>query len=170
MAARQPSGAARSRDLSEWLCCRNEGDDMQMSSASRVGGDTVAHAPRSDGLPTYTVPDDALEMGASLGNSSIWIDTLGTGAVQRAFDVASGAILVNSITIRYACRGHHRPPEDEREHGTAFYSGLRQETPGSFELHPAYQRHSFTIAGFIHVDETLFLPMLGDGPMESDPP
>src|SRR5690242_17933979 len=38
-----------------------------------------------DELPSYVVPDTGLEMGASLGNSSCWVTTKGTGDVESVF-------------------------------------------------------------------------------------
>lgn len=39
----------------------------------------------------------------------------------------------------------------------AFVRLLRQ-TPGEFELHPAYQRHHYDLPGQLHVEETVFVP------------
>src|SRR5579884_2787841 len=76
---------------------------MQESSAARTGGaGVVAHAPHPHALPFYTVPDDALEMGASLGNSALWVNTKGAGAVERVFCVELGQSLLNMIAIRRA--------------------------------------------------------------------
>src|SRR5579875_2057290 len=132
---------------------------MQESSAARTGGaGVVAHAPHPHALPFYTVPDDALEMGASLGNSSLWVTTKGTGAVERVFSIDAGQSFINAIAIRYASPGHRLQPgaggtphlsgngRDDPD-----YVGLRQDVPGTFELHPAYQRHTFTIGGAIAV-------------------
>ncbi len=38
------------------------------------------------------------------------------------------------------------------------YVHLRQESPGQFELHPAYQRHHYHLAGRLDVQETVFVP------------
>ncbi len=38
------------------------------------------------------------------------------------------------------------------------YVRLRRQTPGEFELHPAYQRHQFELPGRLHVEETVFVP------------
>jgi hypothetical protein len=40
---------------------------------------------------------------------------------------------------------------------TAFIH-LRQEMPGQFELHPAYQRHRYDLPGGLKVEETVFVP------------
>ncbi len=134
--------------------------------------DVVTHMPHHSVMPSYSVADDTLDMGASLGNSELWVTTLGTGAIQQVFNVQLGELLVNSICIRYAGRGH-RPQESgiTPEGGTASsYVGLSQEERGTFDLHPAYQRHRFAIAGAVQVSETTFLPLTGsvDGP--GDPP
>src|SRR5438874_12649119 len=143
---------------------------MQESATARTtGGSVVTHQPQTHALPSYTLPDDALAMGASLGNSAIWINTKGTGAVERIFSVDVGQSLTNAIAIRYAGPGH-RPFEEPAGHGQAHdmssYVSLRSAAPGTFEIHPAYQRHRFAIAGFVGVAETTFLPMTGGG----DPP
>jgi glycogen debranching enzyme len=39
---------------------------------------------------------------------------------------------------------------------------LRQETPGQFEIHPAYQRHRFDLAGRLDVEETVFVPHVAE--------
>src|SRR5439155_22292099 len=76
-------------------------------------------------------------------------------------------------SLRAAGPGH-RPFEEPAGHGQGGRGGhemsshvsLRPAAPGTFEIHPAYQRHRFSIAGFVGVAETTFLPMVGDG----DPP
>ena len=90
---------------------------MQDASPSRpvAGSDVVAHAPRADDLPYYSVPDDGLDMGASLGNSVLWVTTLGTGAVQQVFHAGLGELLLNTVCLRYAGQGHR--PLDHRRVG-----------------------------------------------------
>src|SRR5947208_15799402 len=78
----------------------------------------VTHKLHVHALPFYTVPDNALEVGASLGNSAIWINTKGTGAVERIFSVDVGQSLTGAISIRYAGPGH-RPFEEPARHGQA---------------------------------------------------
>jgi glycogen debranching enzyme len=48
--------------------------------------------------------------------------------------------------------------------------GLEQEERGTFDIHPAYQRHRFAVASAVQVTETTFLPLSSgvDGP--GDPP
>src|SRR5437764_3926074 len=129
----------------------------------------VTHKLHVHACPSYSVPDNALEVGASLGNSAVWINTKGTGAVERIFSVDVGQSMSGAISIRYAGPGH-RPfeePAGGREgHEMSSHVSLRPAAPGTFEIHPAYQRHRFSIAGFVGVAETTFLPLVGDG----DPP
>ena len=141
----------------------------QTSMAATTASGVVAHRPHLHALPFYTVSDDALEMGVSLGNSAIWVNTKGTGAVDRVFSVDLGQSLLNMIAIRYAGPAHRpfgRPDDGESADERDACVSYRQAAPGSFEIHPAYQRHRFPIAGFVQVTETIFVPLTGD----DDPP
>ncbi|MGI8913907.1 MAG: MGH1-like glycoside hydrolase domain-containing protein [Chloroflexota bacterium] len=134
--------------------------------------DVVTHLPHRSVMPCYQVADDTLDMGASLGNSALWVTTLGTGAIQQVFVTALGELLVNSMCIRYAGRGH-RPQEQgvgPAEGMASSYVGLAQEERGSFDIHPAYQRHRFAIAGAVQVTETTFLPLGSGVAAPGDPP
>ena len=137
---------------------------MQDTRAAQIaGGDVVRHM--LSGLPYYTVPDDRLAMGASLGNSSLWVTTKGTGAIERVFSCDIGQSLINAVSIRYAGPGLYRSglSADASEGADASsYLGLGQDMPGEFEIHPAFQRHRFSIAGGLEVSETTFLPLLCD--------
>ncbi|MGI8916449.1 MAG: MGH1-like glycoside hydrolase domain-containing protein [Chloroflexota bacterium] len=123
-------------------------------------------------LPSYTIPDDALAMGPSLGNTAIWVTMKGTGTIQHVFEIGLGQILLDTLTIRYAGLGHspltgaagagHDPDEPS-------YVGLYQATTGTYDIHPGYQRHRFVIAGAVTVMETTFVP-LGDVLSAGDPP
>lgn len=37
---------------------------------------------------------------------------------------------------------------------------LSSQTPGTFELHPAYQRHEYALPESIQVEETVFVPSI----------
>ncbi len=141
---------------------------MQHDPTAPRSGDVVGHRPHLHALPSYQVPDNALEMGASLGNRSLWVNTKGTGAVERVFSVEIGQTLLGAMAICYASAGHHPFERTDRDSKVRISPdvGLRPALPGTFEIHPAYQRHRFTIAGFVQVTETVFLPLTG----EDDPP
>src|ERR671934_1530794 len=139
---------------------------MQESATARTtGGSVVTHQPQPHALPSYTLPDDALAMGASLGNSALWVNTKGTGAIERIFSVDVGQSLAGAITIRYAgtdpcpVAGADGLAGDAR---SPLYAGLHPAEPGTFEIHPAYQRHHFTLAGTVRVSETTFVPLTGE--------
>ncbi|MDQ2829814.1 MAG: hypothetical protein M3Y74_12285, partial [Chloroflexota bacterium] len=134
---------------------------QETSLAAASPGGVVAHAPNPHALPFYTTPDDALEFGASFGNSALWVTTKGTGAIDRVFSVDAGQTFINNISIRYASPGHRVQTDDRGvchisstdPHGASYVS-LRQDVPGTFEIHPAYQRHIYAITGSIDVTET----------------
>ncbi len=103
-------------------------------------------------------------MGASLGNARVWVNTKSTGAIERVFSVEAGASFVNAISIRYAGTGNRLHPmwSAGRAHQPGTYIQLRRDAPAEFDLHPAFQRRRFTIAGMIAIAETTFVPLLTD--------
>jgi hypothetical protein len=128
-------------------------------------GRVVRHRPHLHALPCYTVHDDALAMGASLGNSALWVTTRSTGAVERLFSIELGQSLVGMIALRYAGTGVPLPTEEQGDSSPVAAppcADLSQIAPGTFELHPAYQRHHLTLAGAIDVRETTFVPLTGE--------
>jgi hypothetical protein len=105
-------------------------------------------------------------MGASLGNASVWINTKNTGAIERLFCLGHGQSAIGTIITRYAIGGT-AADGDARHEGhdpSGFaYVPLRPEGPvRRFELHPAYQRCSFSIARSLKVEETTFVPLDDD--------
>lgn len=123
--------------------------------------------------PAYLLADDRVAAGASLGNTSVWVNIKSTGAIERVFATELGACLFGSIQIQYAGTGGEIVRHADRSKPTESEPGfvpLRQEEPGEFELAPAFQRHRFSVAGSLEVTETTFLPL---GPIDSergDPP
>ncbi len=150
---------------------------MQENSTARMaGGAVVAHTPPVRALPFYTLPDDALEMGASLGNHAVWVTSKGTGAIDHMFSVDIGTNLLSTALLRYAGPAHRLHVDadgglgaTESEHDGESYVGLPKEAPGTFKIHPAYQRHNFTIGAAINVEETMFVPLTGDCLNADDP-
>ena len=64
--------------------------------------DLVLSKPRRvDELPSYCLPDTDLEMGASLGNSSCWITTKGTGDIESVFSTYLGQKVLGALCVRY---------------------------------------------------------------------
>ncbi|HLY01665.1 MAG TPA: amylo-alpha-1,6-glucosidase [Candidatus Cybelea sp.] len=127
-----------------------------MSALSRVAGLTGR-----PGLPIFRLTDSELGMGPSLGNGAIWINTKSTGAVERVFSNALAQSLIGSIAVRYG--GYGVPAVRLGEHadssGTPYVALGPDATHLNFELHPAYQRVSFTLGGVIDISETTFVPL-----------
>ena len=135
--------------------------------------DVLTSTPAQRTLPVYTVPDSELAMGASLGNSAVWVNTKGTGAIERVFNARVGESLFGAVSVRYGLAS--RPLE--LNHAGAGHSPekmlcvpLQPDLPGSVELHPAYQRRSFSIAASVHVTETTFVPLQTMAATQGDAP
>lgn len=99
-------------------------------------------------------------MGASLGNSAIWIQTKGDGAIERIFLNSIGQSLVGTVNLRYA----GRPANAD-----SFFSGVFACGPRTLEIHPAYQRVRFALVEVIDVTETTFLPFAKGEPGDDEP-
>jgi glycogen debranching enzyme len=125
-------------------------------------------------LPTFTIPASALGLGASLGNSAVWINTKGTGAIERIFLNAIGQSLIGTFSLRYGA--NVRPLRAELaahalEGSSALYSPVLPDTHRPlFEIHPAYQRVRFQFGTVIDVTETTFVPLDGVEPSQKEPP
>src|SRR5215469_664414 len=114
----------------------------------------LSKARHVDELPSYVIPDADLEMGSSLGNSRCWVTTKGTGDIETVFSTFLGQKVLGAICVRYSgpARPLQRPfqeggipPESD---GRSLQDGqiqLSSQVPGTFELHPAYQRHTYEI-------------------------
>jgi hypothetical protein len=135
-----------------------------------------------DKLPSYVLADTELEMGASLGNSSCWVTTKGTGDIESIFSTYLGLKVVGAVCVRYSGIGRRMElPYQEggvptaqpavAQDGAARLSGqiqLYRQTPGRFVLHPAYQRHEYALPGDLYVEETMFVPRVQvPGPAEA---
>ncbi len=114
-------------------------------------------------LGEFTLSGADLGVGASLGNSALWVNTKGTGAIERVFANALGQSLFGTILLRY---GAHGPKAPQDAYVSLGPDGGRR----SFEIHPAYQRMRFTLGGGIGVSETTFVPLAPIATGWSDPP
>jgi hypothetical protein len=111
-------------------------------------------------MKSYTIAGSQLAMGASLGNSAIWIHTKGDGAIERIFLNSIGKSLVGTVNVRYAGRPELVDP---------FFPGLFAAGPRILEIHPAYQRVRFQLIEAIDVAETTFLPFAKGDPGHDEP-
>ncbi|MHB1161228.1 MAG: hypothetical protein ACYC3V_13000 [Chloroflexota bacterium] len=123
------------------------------------------------GLPTYLISDEELAHGSSLGNAACWVPTKSTGAVERVFALNAGLDVFGACLLR-CCGSGLRVPGPQPSplaplppFGAApeRFALLEPSSPGSFEIHPAYQRHRFSLPGELEVEETVFLPWQGPG-------
>jgi hypothetical protein len=123
-------------------------------------------------LPTFRLTDSELGMGASLGNSAIWINTKSTGAVERVFSNALAQSLIGTISVRYG--GYGLSPGllgDLAGSSRSRYIALRPDAGHlNFEIHPAYQRVSFTLGGVVDISETTFVPLEATASADGDAP
>lgn len=123
--------------------------------------------------PSYFIGDDRVATGASLGNTSLWVNIKSTGAIERVFSTELGVCLVGSIIVQYAGAGGPLVRHADHTRATAAEPGyvpLHRETPGEFEISPACQRHQFILAGSLHVTETIFVPLGSLDDEHGDPP
>lgn len=122
-----------------------------------------------DELPSYVVPDSELGMGASLGNSRCWITTKGTGDIESVFSTYLGRRVLGTLCVRYRGVGHPLQLPFKEDGGRSVPVDVRagerlmqiyRQAPGHFEIHPAFQRHTYALPGSIHVEETVFVPVV----------
>jgi len=111
-------------------------------------------------MKSYTTAGSQLAMGASLGNSAIWINTKGDGAIERIFLNSISESLVGTVNVRYAGRPQSVDP---------FFPGLFGMGSRLFEIHPAYQRVRFQLIDTVDITETTFLPLAKDDPGDDEP-
>jgi len=134
---------------------------------------TYAKPFESGALPSFKITEANLGMGASLGNSAIWVHTKGTGAVERVFLNDASQSLIGTIALRFGA--HSRPlglvqlsqDNDESLTYSGIFAGSDQRI---FEIHPAYQRVSYTLKSVLDVSETTFLPLGTGQPGHEDQP
>jgi glycogen debranching enzyme len=127
---------------------------------------------QGDRLPAYVLADTELEMGSSLGNSSCWVTTKGTGDVESIFSTYLGQKVVGAVCVRFSGMGR-RLEEPAQEGGVSATRqkpthdgaaridgrlGLYRQAPGLFKIHPAYQQHAYELPGGIAVEEMVFVP------------
>ncbi|TAM59623.1 hypothetical protein EPN52_07280 [bacterium] len=119
--------------------------------------------------PLYVVSDDQLSMGASLGNSTVWLTLRGTGYPQALFDVRAAKQVTWSSIVRYASYDYRfLEPAWSRAAGAGrVLTPLAQLGVGEFTIHPAYQEHRFELQGDLQVRERVFVPRYG---LRGDPP
>ncbi|MEO6834419.1 MAG: amylo-alpha-1,6-glucosidase [Candidatus Tumulicola sp.] len=110
-------------------------------------------------------------MGASFGNSALWINTKSTGAVERVFSNALAQSLIGTISIRYGAFGSSLDAAGQTQSSEPGCIALRPDGGSrTFELHPACQRVSFSFGNVLEIQETTFVPLGTASSHYDDPP
>lgn len=93
-------------------------------------------------IAVYTVPDNEMAAGSTLGSPTLCTIIKATGAIEKVYDVASGKTVFGTLVL------HHW---DERSgmHLTPLH-------PGTFTIHPEHQEHHFTFPNRLVVHEDIF--------------
>jgi len=130
----------------------------------RSEGDTQVSL--RNGIFTYTIPDTDLAHGTSLGNARAWATSKGTGAIQSLFSTEVGIEVTGSLAIGFFSPYrdllmYDRDEEAGRKIGADTIVRIAQSGVGRFNIHPAYQEHSFELTDRIYITETFFLPNTG---------
>ncbi len=101
----------------------------------------------------YTIADDDVAAGSTLGGPKIALTIKATGAIEKIYSIAAGQVLLGSLLL------HHW---DAR-------SGVRLEAlPGSFSFYPERQKHEFVLTNGVAVCEEIFV--LSADPAVDAPP
>lgn len=103
----------------------------------------------------YSVPDDQLAVGSTLGGPKICMVIKATGAIEKVYATDAGEVLFGTVVL------HHW---DER-------TGVQLPAlPGSFVIRPQCQEHHFTLSNGVAVHETLFVLNPKPGGDDADVP
>jgi hypothetical protein len=130
----------------------------------------ASFSPRQRAIPWYTLCETDLEVGTSLGNSAVWLNSKSTGAIERVFNLERGASFFGSVILRYSGSGAAPNSSDsaqQTESAAATYIALEHDAPATVELHPVFSRRRFSIGGAVEVTETIFVPLTEE---THDPP
>src|SRR5580700_5380838 len=112
----------------------------------------ASFSPRQRAIPWYTVSESELEVGASLGNSAVWLNSRSTGAIERVFSLERGTSFFGSVSLRYAGSGGVPTASDTSQPGesaTGSYIALEHDAPAVVELHPVFSRRRFSVGGAV---------------------
>lgn len=120
----------------------------------RSEGDTQVSM--RNGIFTYTIPDTDLAHGTSLGNARAWAASKGTGAIQSLFSTEVGVEVTGSLAIGFFSPYrdllmYGRDEEAGRKIGADTIVRVAQSGVGRFNIHPAYQEHSYELIDRIYV-------------------
>ena len=112
---------------------------------------------QSGRVAIYTVPDDELAVGSTLGGPTVATVIKANGSIEKVFSIEAGECLFSTMILRHY---------DAR---TGMY--LAQDHIGHFSIHPEHQEHHYTLNNGLAVREDIFVlsgPPGEDGTV--DPP
>lgn len=90
----------------------------------------------------YSIPDNQLAAGSTLGGPKICMVIKATGAIEQIYSIDAGEVLFGALVLHYW---------DER-------TGVQLPAlPGTFVIRPQCQEHQFTLSNGVSVHETLFV-------------
>jgi glycogen debranching enzyme len=91
----------------------------------------------------YSVPDNELAIGSTLGGPKAACIIKATGALQVVYSIDIGQALFGTVVLRHydATSGMH----------------LAQDQSGTFLIHPEHQQHRFGLPPGLSVQETIFI-------------
>jgi len=105
--------------------------------------DTATTIGQSGRSAIYTVPDDEMATGSTLGGPKVCAVIKATGAIEKVYSSDLGEVLFGTLVLRHF---------DER---TGIH--LSQARPGTFTIHPEHQEHEFSLSNGVIVLETVFV-------------
>ncbi|HEV7128076.1 MAG TPA: GH116 family glycosyl hydrolase [Ktedonobacterales bacterium] len=94
-------------------------------------------------VAVYSVPDNQMAVGSTLGGPRVCAIIKGTGAIEKVYSIDLGETVFGALVL------HHW---DERT-GTH----LAPLVDGTFTLHPEHQEHTFTLLNEVAVHEDIFV-------------
>ncbi|MFN2459886.1 MAG: trehalase family glycosidase [Candidatus Velthaea sp.] len=106
-------------------------------------------------IAMYSIADDAMAAGSTLGGPKVCATIKATGALEKMYASDAGATLTGTLVV------HHW---DER-------TGIElAPLPGRFEIRPEAQEHFFTLSNGVDVHETIFVLSGAPDGDDVDPP
>lgn len=108
-------------------------------------------------VAVYSVPDDELAAGSTLGSPKVCMVIKATGAIEKVYSIDTGQTLFGALVL------HHWDGRTGMN--------LAPLHRGTFTLHPEHQEHRFTLSNGVVVHEDLFVLSGQPGDDDSvDPP
>jgi hypothetical protein len=100
----------------------------------------VGHSARN---AVYSIPDNELATGSTLGSPTVSMVIKGTGAIEKIYSIEAGETVFGALVL------HHWDAQ----------TGMQLETAqtGTFTLHPEHQERDFVLSNNVAVHEDIFV-------------